>query len=509
VAKPEDERDKAPSEDLFEDLDKFFAPIEESDWPEPGEPSAPPVTPAVPSAGDEEILPQGWADEVAEAAGSEDLNGERDTALDGEAAWPAIDGEGEEEEAYLFGGADAEDEELASRATGPEGGGELTLDDLKIAPPEYAALPGPKDEGDTSEEEPVFADEFGAPSGPDTPMADVERAADHFAEGIREEPPPSVEEDLLSDLHRAPSGPPRMVKVGPDEPIAGTGPAWEEPMSQPVVSETLAEPGARNIPAALISGLALAALALILIAIGPAPFAFLAAAVVLLAQGELYAVARKRGHQPATALGLVVGGILLFAAYNKGEAAMGFVVSLSLALTFLWYMAAPAKARKDATTNVAITLLGIVYVPFFAGFLFMLLPLPGGRAIALAIIGITIIYDVVAFAVGSLWGHRPLAPTISPNKSWEGAIGASIVSLLVALVAGPSIEPFTVGTSIGLALVVVAVAPLGDLVESLMKRDLGVKDMGSILPGHGGLLDRIDSLLLVLPAAFYFLRLVF
>ena len=115
-----------------------------------------------------------------------------------------------------------------------------------------------------------------------------------------------------------------------------------------------------------------------------------------------------------------------------------------------------------------------------------------------------------AFVVCSWWGSRPLAPAISPKKSVEGAVGATMVVIAVAVGAvAPAVDLLnTLPRSVGLAVVVAVFAPLGDLAESLLKRDLGVKDMGSILPGHGGVLDRIDSLLFVAPAAFLFLRLI-
>jgi phosphatidate cytidylyltransferase len=159
---------------------------------------------------------------------------------------------------------------------------------------------------------------------------------------------------------------------------------------------------------------------------------------------------------------------------------------------------------------VGATLLGVVYVPFLASFALIILSISGdtGRNLLLTVLGLTVLYDVCAFAIGSLWGNRPLAPTISPKKSWEGAVGATFVLLLVALAIVPSIEPFTAARAVGLALVIAVAAPMGDLVESALKRDLGLKDMGSLLPGHGGVLDRVDSILFAAPAAWYFTRLV-
>ena len=116
--------------------------------------------------------------------------------------------------------------------------------------------------------------------------------------------------------------------------------------------------------------------------------------------------------------------------------------------------------------------------------------------------------SLTAFAFGSFYGKRPLAPTISPKKSWEGLLAATFITFIVSIAVLPSIKPLTWGRSVGLAIVIAVFAPIGDLAESAMKRDLGVKDMGSILPGHGGIMDRIDSALFVIPAAFYFLRLI-
>jgi phosphatidate cytidylyltransferase len=185
-------------------------------------------------------------------------------------------------------------------------------------------------------------------------------------------------------------------------------------------------------------------------------------------------------------------------------------VALSLFATFLWYMTVPPQHRANLVSNIAITVLGIAYIPLLAAYAIAVLNLPDGEVLALSIIGLTFVYDTAAFGVGYLWGSRPLAPNISPKKSWEGAIGATLVTMAVAVGAvSPLVDLLdTVGRSVGLAVVVALFAPLGDLAESLIKRDLGIKDMGGILPGHGGVMDRIDSVLFVAPAAFIYLRLI-
>ena len=114
--------------------------------------------------------------------------------------------------------------------------------------------------------------------------------------------------------------------------------------------------------------------------------------------------------------------------------------------------------------------------------------------------------DVGALVVGGWMGSRPLAPKISPNKTWEGLLGGAVFSILVSTVAVGAIHPWSASNAALLGVVVAVVAPLGDLCESLLKRDLRLKDMGTLLPGHGGVLDRVDALLFVLPATYYLVR---
>lgn len=233
-------------------------------------------------------------------------------------------------------------------------------------------------------------------------------------------------------------------------------------------------------------------------------FFILVAAAVLLAQSELYRAMHAKNVRPAELLGLASGALLLIGAYASGPPSLSFGLSLTAVATFLWYLVDPNRTR--ATESIAATLMGVLYVPFLGAHVVLMRNLPEGPSIAIAYIGLTAFYDIGAYAAGSFWGKHTVAPSISPKKSWEGAAGGTGFIVVVAAVGGIFMDPFTPLTGIILAVVVAIVAPLGDLAESLIKRDLGVKDMGTLLPGHGGVLDRIDALLLTAPAWYWAVR---
>jgi phosphatidate cytidylyltransferase len=494
---PEDE-EKTEGEDLFEDLDKFFAPIQDVDWPESSEPQTPGAAPAR----QEEPQP---AEPEPRSEPSQEPSPEATGDLFGESEQPADEVQGE----------DAEDEEVDAFLFEAEAEG-YQDEAAEAAGEDYVALPG----GEAEDTGVAELEEAAADEPPD--IEAVEAAADHFAESVRDEvavepepegPHPTEEvaiAELLGDEDAAAEGEPeaaRTVRVGPE---GFGGPSWQEPTAIEVGAEPERAGPGRDVPTAFITGIVLAGLAVGAILIGPGAFAIFAGIVVLFAQGEFYLAMQKRHYQPATALGLVSGALVLGAGYYRGENAMLAIMALSLFATFLWYMTVPPQHRANLVSNIAITVLGILYIPLLAAYAIAVLNLPDGEGLALSIIGLTFVYDTAAFGVGYLWGSRPLAPNISPKKSWEGAIGATLVTMAVAVgVVSPLVDLLdTVGRSVGLAVVVALFAPLGDLAESLIKRDLGIKDMGGILPGHGGVMDRIDSVLFVAPAAFIYLRLI-
>lgn len=261
----------------------------------------------------------------------------------------------------------------------------------------------------------------------------------------------------------------------------------------------------RDMPVAVMTGVALGLLVIIAYDISTVLMAILAAIVVVVAAGEAYSGMRLAGHRPAAALGLVACLSLMIASYNKGIAALPLVTALCFFFTFLWYMVGVEHA--DVLDGVGSSLVVFVWVGVlgsFAGLLLAPSTFPASRGVhfLLAAIIVTVANDVGALVFGKVLGKRPMASAISPNKTWEGAIGAAAVTVIAG--ACVSLLPdWTLASGLALGIAAAVLAPLGDLCESMFKRSLGLKDMGRTLPGHGGLLDRVDGLLFVLPATYY------
>jgi phosphatidate cytidylyltransferase len=270
-------------------------------------------------------------------------------------------------------------------------------------------------------------------------------------------------------------------------------------------SRRRAEGGGRNLKLAIVTGVALAGAVVGLLAVGPEAFFALAALLILVGQGELYLAARKAGRDPAMLLGLVAGLVLLAGVFLRGEQAAGLILFLTLLLSFVWYLVSERRAA-EAASDIAVTVLGVAYVPLLGSFAGLIARRPDGRGVIVAMILATAVYDIAAYAGGSRFGRHKLAPTISPNKSVEGAIVATLGTLVVGTAGAVLLGPWSLGQAVVFSLLVCVAAPLGDLVESMVKRDFGIKDMGSILPGHGGILDRIDALLFVAPATYLSLK---
>ena len=268
--------------------------------------------------------------------------------------------------------------------------------------------------------------------------------------------------------------------------------------------------GGRDMRVAVGSGIILGIAALVCFAAGTVATLILATLVVLLATAEAYAAFRRSQYHPATLLGLVAVLSLMIETYNKGVAALPLVLVVLVAGSFIWYLARVEPAA-DPVSGLVSTVFVFTWVGAFGSFAALLLnpnlfPNRHGIAFILAAVIVTVADDVAALLVGSAMGRHPLAPSISPNKSWEGLIGGAIAAILVSVIVVHFIHPWTVGKAFVYGVVVAIVAPLGDLSQSMIKRHLGIKDMGRLLPGHGGILDRVDGLLFVIPATYFVVK---
>ena len=258
----------------------------------------------------------------------------------------------------------------------------------------------------------------------------------------------------------------------------------------------------RNLPAAIGVGLGLGALVVIPLYTVRWVFAVVIAAVLAVAVVEICRALRTAGFRP-TLVPLVVGGpLMIIAAYLRGSDALVFGLIATVLACIVWRV---PDGRDGVLRDITSSVFVATYVPFLAGFAALLTDQPHGAARVTAFIATTVCSDVGGYAAGVMFGKHPMAPSVSPKKSWEGFAGSAAACVIagVALVSTFVDIAWWQGVLYGLAVVVTAT--VGDLGESLLKRDIGIKDMGHLLPGHGGIMDRLDSLLLVAPVAWLLL----
>lgn len=284
----------------------------------------------------------------------------------------------------------------------------------------------------------------------------------------------------------------------------GRGPRGPRPDRQPEPSGD----GSRDVTMATFVGVAIAAVALILFKIGPAATMVLVIGVLTVAAVEFFNSVFEGGYRPATFLGIAAVLALPLAAYWRGEAGIPVVLFLAVVFSLLWYLFGVSGRTIAVLPNLGVTQIGIGYIGLLGSFAALILRIPAqGVSILLLAVVSAVMADVGGFFVGRRFGSRQLA-AVSPNKTVEGLVGGVVASLIGVIIFGSILGfgPFSFGQVLVFGLLTGVAAPFGDLCESLVKRDLGIKDMGSILPGHGGLLDRFDGLLFVLPVAYYVAR---
>jgi phosphatidate cytidylyltransferase len=258
----------------------------------------------------------------------------------------------------------------------------------------------------------------------------------------------------------------------------------------------------RNLPAAIGVAVVLLTIIGVSLAFWKPAFVVLVTVIAVIGARELgTAIRQGRVHPPLPPL--LVAAALVPLAYWGGPDALTAGFAAAVALVLLWRAAGPPEgAVRDIAGGVFI----VAYVPLLAAITSLMLAEPDGVGRIVTFILVTVASDTGGYAVGVLRGRTPMAPQLSPKKSWEGFAGSVATSALVGVLCVTLLldGPWWAGAVVG--GVAAAFGTVGDLTESAIKRDLGIKDMGALLPGHGGLMDRLDSLLVTAPVCWALLH---
>jgi phosphatidate cytidylyltransferase len=305
--------------------------------------------------------------------------------------------------------------------------------------------------------------------------------------GARPAPPPSASVPEVPDTPEAPDTPETAEVPEPAPDLTEELPVSEQPPQPPSSGRA-----GRNLGAAIGVGLGLGAVIVASLLIYRPAFLVVVLAAVLVGVVELTRAVRAGDFRPPLVPVLVGAVAMLALAWTRGPAGLVVGFLLTVLAVVLWRLAdGPGNYLRDTASGILVAL----YVPFLAGFAVLLLVPDDGVARILVFIATVVCNDVGGYAAGVLFGKHPMARHISPKKSWEGMAGSVVACVLCAtlILTLTFHAPWWTGLVFGVALAVSAT--IGDLGESLIKRDLGIKDMGKLLPGHGGIMDRLDSLL--------------
>ena len=247
----------------------------------------------------------------------------------------------------------------------------------------------------------------------------------------------------------------------------------------------------RNLPAAVASGLVLVILVIVSLVTIKWLFGVLAVAALLVAVHEFVSVLRSKGIHVARTPVYIATAAIPSAAYLWGLEAQLAATGIAILAVMMWRL---RRGAQGFVADISVSVMLVAYLPFMAAFLMLTLSADNGPWRVFVFILLTVSNDIGGYAVGVLFGKHPIAPQISPKKSWEGLFGSVVLQSVVGIVAFIYIfdAPWWQGLIAGVVLTVSATG--GDFIESAVKRDLGVKDMGTVVPGHGGIMDRLDSL---------------
>jgi phosphatidate cytidylyltransferase len=268
------------------------------------------------------------------------------------------------------------------------------------------------------------------------------------------------------------------------------------------VSERKPSRAGRNLPVAIAVSLVLGGVALVTLFTVKATFLLYVGAIVGLALLELSRALRSHDINLALLPVAAGGTAMVTLAYWLGDRDALAAFAVTFVVLLAWRLPGGATGYvRDVTASV----FALAYLPLMALFVALMLARLDGDRRALLFIIMTVCSDVGGYFAGILIGRHPMAPTISPKKTWEGLAGSVVFCLAGGAIGLPALLHGHVWQGLVLGAAAVSAATLGDLAESMIKRDLQIKDMGTVLPGHGGVLDRIDSLLIMAPVVWLLL----
>ncbi len=370
-----------------------------------------------------------------------------------------------------------------------------------------------------------FASDSAAPGEPEAPKDPTGELSWHDDEPTVEEVAPARTTGRTAAIAAAPDEParrePARITIGTDPSGMPRRPDPKRrggaPQRPPSAGATAPAPDGRNLPVAVASGLVLAAVFLALSMWRPAGVVALVTVALGLAAVEYFSRVSDKGYRPVIAAGVAACVAAPLAAYWVGDSALPLIVAFAFFVGAVGFIAADS-IEAGPMPNMAITMLGIVWIGVLGSFAALILRWSnfgagttwGTDTMVLIAVGV-VFNDIGAYFLGSAIGKTPLRPWISPNKSLEGLLGGTALTLLVMLVIGMrDLSDTWSSTShlLMLGIVISIMAPLGDLTESMFKRNLDVKDFGAIIRGHGGVLDRFDGFLFTLPAVYYLMLVV-
>ncbi len=368
---------------------------------------------------------------------------------------------------------------------------------------------------------PTGAVEATVPSDPTSELSWDDDPDEPGPEAALEADVPSGRHDVVPEAAREPS----RITIGTDpsgmprrpDPRSG-GRRGGSPQRPPGTGGSPSAGGDRNLPVAIAAGLVLAAVFLALTMWRPAGAVAFVTIALGLAAVEYFSKVTEKGYRPVVAAGVAACVAAPLAAYWVGESMFPIVLAFCFIAAAAGFIGANS-IEVGPMPNMAITMLGVVWIGMLGSFATLIIRFSnffgGDNSIGtdtIVLIGIGVVAnDVGAYFAGSAFGQTPLRSWISPNKSIEGFLGGTILTLVVMVIIGiQSLSDTWSSTShlLMLGIVISAAAPLGDLTESMFKRNLDVKDFGSVIRGHGSVLDRFDGFLFTLPAVYYLMLVI-